>query len=120
MIQKKEKEMMKTEFKGDDLLSILLHCKGLSNDSLTSDQLIEECKLFFFAGQETTANLLTWTMIVLSIHQNWQEKARAEVLHICGKKGPNYEAINHLKIVSCKNQKHRNRYNKSFESKTNC
>ncbi|KAJ1410276.1 Cytochrome P450 [Sesbania bispinosa] len=100
MIQKKENEMMKGELKGDDLLSILLQFKGQSDNSLTSEHMIEECKLFFFAGQETTAILLTWTMVVLSMHQNWQEKARAEVLDICGKGAPDFEAINRLKIVS--------------------
>ncbi|KAK7316576.1 hypothetical protein RJT34_00141 [Clitoria ternatea] len=100
MIQKKEKEMMRGEFRGVSLLSLLLQCQGQNKNSLTSDHLIEECKLFFFAGQETTANLLTWTMVVLSMHQNWQEKARAEVLDICGKRQPDFEAINRLKIVT--------------------
>ncbi|KAK7316578.1 hypothetical protein RJT34_00143 [Clitoria ternatea] len=50
--------------------------------------------------KETTANLLTWTMVVLSMHQNWQEKARAEVLDICGKRQPDFEAINRLKTVT--------------------
>ncbi|RDX99550.1 hypothetical protein CR513_17388, partial [Mucuna pruriens] len=100
IIEKKENEMMNGELKGDSLLRILLQCKGESNNSLTSEHLIEECKLFFFAGQETTAILLTWTMVVLCIHQNWQEKARAEVLDICGQNTPHFEAINRLKIVS--------------------
>lgn len=62
--------------------------------------MIEECKLFYFAGQETTTDLLTWSIIVLSMHPNWQDKARAEVLEICGTKTPDLEAINRLKIVS--------------------
>ncbi|KAK7316577.1 hypothetical protein RJT34_00142 [Clitoria ternatea] len=36
----------------------------------------------------------------LSMHQNWQEKARAEVLDICCKRQPGFEAINRLKIVT--------------------
>ena len=67
---------------------------------MTVDDVIEECKLFYFAGQETTATLLTWTMILLSMHPNWQEKARDEVLRISAKKTLDFEAINHLKIVS--------------------
>ncbi|KAK7401184.1 hypothetical protein VNO78_12505 [Psophocarpus tetragonolobus] len=99
IIKKKENEMMKGEIKGESLLSSLLQCQRQNNNSLTMEHLIEECKLFFFAGQETTANLLTWTMVVLSMHENWQEKARAEVLDICGQKTPDFEAINRLKIV---------------------
>ncbi|KAJ0089886.1 hypothetical protein Patl1_13776 [Pistacia atlantica] len=50
--------------------------------------------------QKTTAIWLTWTMILLSMNPNWQEKARQEVLSTCGKKMPNIENLNHLKIVS--------------------
>lgn len=60
------------------------------------EDVIEECKLFYFAGQETTANWLTWTIIVLSMHPDWQEKARHEVLQICGKKTPDLKDISHL------------------------
>ncbi|KAK0590326.1 hypothetical protein LWI29_025424 [Acer saccharum] len=81
----------------DDLLSLLLksNMKELqknqdSNAGMTTEDVIEECKLFYFAGQETTANLLTWSMIMLSMHQNWQERAREEVLKFFGK---NHSAI---------------------------
>lgn len=99
MIQKREQAMKENKVKEHDLLSSLLQYKEES-DSFTTDDVIEECKLFYFAGQVTTANLLVWTMIVLSMHQNWQEKARTEVLKIFGKKTLDYEDINHLKIVS--------------------
>ncbi|WVZ20253.1 hypothetical protein V8G54_007575 [Vigna mungo] len=99
MVQKKEQAMKENKVKEHDLLSSLLQYKEES-DSLTTEGVIEECKLFYFAGQVTTANLLAWTMIVLSMHQDWQEKARTEVLKIFGKKTLDYEDINHLKIVS--------------------
>ncbi|KAF9604060.1 hypothetical protein IFM89_001935 [Coptis chinensis] len=93
----------------DDLLGILLQCSressqadmnNLKTTGMPIDQVTEECKLFYFAGQETSSNLLTWTMIVLAIHPSWQEKAREEVLQICGKNMPSYEDLNHLKIVT--------------------
>ncbi|KAL9313176.1 hypothetical protein ACSQ67_018628 [Phaseolus vulgaris] len=101
IIQRKEQAMKENKEKEHDLLSILLQCREQTN-SLTTDDVIEECKLFYFAGQVTTANLLAWTMIVLSMHPNWQEKARTEVLEIFGKTSSalDYEAINHLKIVT--------------------
>lgn len=101
MIQRKEEAMRTGVLETHDLLSLLLKCKEEENiDSLTINEVIEECKLFYFAGQETTTNLLTWTMIVLSMHPNWQDKARAEVFEICGKRTPDLEVINRLKIVS--------------------
>ena len=100
MIRRKEQSMRDGELDNNDLLGLLLQCKQQSNNGMTIEDVIEECKLFYIAGQETTAILLTWTMILLSIHPNWQEKARDEVLRISAKKTLDFEAINHLKIVS--------------------
>ena len=103
LIRRKKQAMQNEEL---DLLGLLLQNTKLgdqfvNDDScLTINDVIEECKFFYIAGHETTANLLTWTMIVLSMHPNWQEKAREEVLHLCGDKTPDFEVINHLKIVS--------------------
>ncbi|KAI9191584.1 hypothetical protein LWI28_010431 [Acer negundo] len=101
MIRKREQAMqVNGEFGNNDLLDLLLRCKEQSGKDLTIEGIIEECKLFYIAGKETTANWLTWTMIVLSMHTNWQEKAREEVLRTCGKNAPNIENLNNLKIVS--------------------
>lgn len=61
---------------------------------------IEEFKRFYLAGKETTSSWLTWAMMVLALHPEWQEMAREEVLQVCGQKEPNFEALTHLKIVS--------------------
>lgn len=99
MIHKKEKAMQNGESQVD-FLGLLLQCKEQADNEMTIEDVMEECQLFYFAGHETTANWLTWTMIVLSMHQDWQEKAREEVFKICGKKTPDMDAINHCKIVS--------------------
>ncbi|RRT37155.1 hypothetical protein B296_00043619 [Ensete ventricosum] len=51
---------------------------------ITVRDIVEECKTFFFAGKQTTSNLLTWTTVLLAMHPEWQERARAEVLRVCG------------------------------------
>ena len=83
-----------------DLLGLLLKGRDDADNDMKIEDVIEECKLFFFAGQETTANLLTWTLVVLSMHPDWQEKAREEVLQICGKRTPDTDSIKQLRIVS--------------------
>lgn len=100
LICKKQKAMQDGEAGNADLLGLLLQCKDEKGDGMTTEDVIEECKQFYFAGQETTANWLTWTLILLSMHPAWQERARQEVLQICEKSAPDTEILNRLKIVS--------------------
>ncbi|KAH0969773.1 hypothetical protein GBA52_028369 [Prunus armeniaca] len=75
--------------------------KEQEQNSMTIEDVIEECKLFYFAGQETTANWLTWTMIVLSMHPSWQEKQEKKSYVCVERKHLIWSSINRLKIVSC-------------------
>ncbi|KAI5058034.1 hypothetical protein GOP47_0026204 [Adiantum capillus-veneris] len=91
---------------GTDLLGLVLDAVeegsklGREAAHLSMQKVIDECKTFFFAGHETTANLLAWTLVLLSLHQEWQERARQEVWEICGKHGElNADNLNKLKIV---------------------
>jgi cytochrome P450 len=106
IIEKKIKAMKEGQSAKQDLLGLLLepnigetYENGQSNIGMTIEDVIEECKLFYFAGMETTSVLLTWTMIVLSMHPEWQDRARQEVLGLFGKNKPEYEGLNRLKTV---------------------
>ncbi|KAL0388500.1 UNVERIFIED_CONTAM: Secologanin synthase [Sesamum radiatum] len=60
---------------------------------------IAECKTFFFAGFETSSTLLTWTIIMLAYHQDWQARAREEVFQVLGdKKDITSDDLGKLKI----------------------
>uniref|UniRef100_A0A7N0V4R9 Secologanin synthase n=1 Tax=Kalanchoe fedtschenkoi TaxID=63787 RepID=A0A7N0V4R9_KALFE len=108
IIGRKEKAMEAGTAASDDLLGILIESnqneiKRHKNDEsvgMTIEEVIEECKLFYFAGQETTAIFLVWTMILLSQHQDWQARAREEVQQVFGDEKPHMDGLNQLKTVS--------------------
>ena len=83
-----------------DLLGLMLNGKAGSAGNQGNTNIIEEFKTFFLAGTQKTSNMLTWTMVLLAIHQDWQEMARKEVLEVCGKNIPDGNAMGTLKIVS--------------------
>ncbi|CAN1762433.1 Cytochrome P450 709B2 [Linum perenne] len=72
---------------GDDLLGLLIGSSSYNHKGdekkLDLNEIIEECKTFFFAGHETTSNLLTWTIFLLSVHPDWQSRIREEVQTEC-------------------------------------
>ncbi|XP_060669466.1 cytochrome P450 CYP749A22-like isoform X2 [Ziziphus jujuba] len=85
---------------GSDFLGLLLKAHHDANDSqrISLDDLVHECKTFYFAGQETTNTLLGWTVFLLAIHTDWQEQVRKEVLNLFGHENPNPDGIAKLKI----------------------
>lgn len=90
---------------GNDLLGMLLNemqNKRGNGFSLNFQLIMDECKTFFFAGHETTALLLTWTVMLLASNPSWQEKIRAEVKQVCNGDAPSVDHLPKLTQVTKK------------------
>ncbi|KHG20902.1 Secologanin synthase [Gossypium arboreum] len=104
MIKRREKAIKAGEESNEDLLDILVESNIREMEAkhmgMSIEDVIEECKLFYFAGQETTSVLLVWTMVLLARYPDWQTKARDEVLHVLGDRKPDADGLNRLKVVT--------------------
>ncbi|XP_043695910.1 cytokinin hydroxylase-like [Telopea speciosissima] len=88
---------------GNDLLGMLLaetQKKRASGFSFTLQMLMDECKTFFFTGHETTALLLTWTVMLLATNTSWQDKVREEVFQVCNGEAPSTEQLSKLSVLN--------------------
>ncbi|KAE8655651.1 Cysteine proteinases superfamily protein isoform 1 [Hibiscus syriacus] len=92
----------KEETSKGDLLEMIL--EGAKNSDLghdaTNNFIVDNCKNIYFAGYETTAITAAWTLLLLALNPNWQDKVRAEVLQICGGKVPDADMIRRMKTLT--------------------
>ncbi|CAA2977697.1 cytokinin hydroxylase-like [Olea europaea subsp. europaea] len=71
-----------------DLLGLLLADNMVDSRAgkraLTTRELVDECKTFFFGGHETTALAVTWTLLLLAQHREWQNQLIEEIREVIG------------------------------------
>ncbi|KAK6931355.1 Cytochrome P450 [Dillenia turbinata] len=86
IVKKREEKVERGEMEdfGSDFLGVLIkaHHDADKKKRISLENLIDECKTFYSAGNETTTGLLSWTVLLLAIHEDWQEKARKEMTMI--------------------------------------
>ncbi|KZV48062.1 hypothetical protein F511_31037 [Dorcoceras hygrometricum] len=70
------------------------------NRRISVEDIVDECKTIYFAGHETTTSLLSWTILLLAVYEEWQEKARKEVMELFGEQNPSVDSIARLKTMN--------------------
>ncbi|CAI8582913.1 unnamed protein product [Vicia faba] len=58
--------------------------KTLEAKKIGEEELLDECKTFFFGGYETTSLSITWTLLLLALHQDWKNQLRDEIKQVIG------------------------------------
>ncbi|CAL0323752.1 unnamed protein product [Lupinus luteus] len=104
LIQVLTEDTHRAEKNSDNLLSLLISSHKYSNNEkqrLKLKEIIDECRNFYLAGKDTAANSLSWVLLLLGLNQEWQNKARREVLSVIGfDTPPTAETLSDLKLVS--------------------
>lgn len=55
--------------------------KGVFKHGNGMNQLIVDiCKNFYFAGSESSALAVIWTLLLLALHPDWQQRVRSEIM----------------------------------------
>ncbi|XP_058075250.1 cytochrome P450 714C2-like isoform X2 [Magnolia sinica] len=100
LVKERREESLATSEK--DLLQTIL--EGANSDQIKPDTtdrfIVDNCKNIYFAGHETTAVAATWTLMLLALNPEWQTRARAEVLEVCGGQLPDVDMIRKMKVVT--------------------
>lgn len=72
-------ERKKSDKEYNDLLDMLLAARYDDGSMMDNEQLIDEILILFVAGHETTSNALTFTLMLLALHPEIQDRVYAEV-----------------------------------------
>jgi len=79
---------------GRDILDLLLETKDPI--TFTESQIMDESLTFVLAGHETTSNLLSWSMYMMTTHADIYQKLQNEVDTVLGKKTVDFEAVKNM------------------------
>jgi cytochrome P450 len=81
----------------DDLLSLLLRARDEdTGEGMDDRQLRDELATIFAAGQDTTANAMTWLWYALEQNPEVERRLRAEVASVLGDRRPTFDDLARL------------------------
>lgn len=75
-------EVAPTSQRRKDFVDILLLTRDEDGQGLTDEEIQAEANTFMFAGHDTTASAICWTLYNLARHEHYQEKCRQEVMDL--------------------------------------
>ncbi|TQR34416.1 cytochrome P450 [Campylobacter sp. MIT 99-7217] len=86
--------------KEDILASLLLVVDAQTNERFSFKEILDQVSMLFLAGHETTASSLTWTLYLLSLFEQEQEKAYQEVIEVAGNEKFNIAHLKKMKYLT--------------------
>lgn len=66
-----------------------------TNECFDNQEMIDQVAIFFLAGHETSASALAWTLYLMALYPEWQEKVAAEAQMLSN---PEFSAMSRLRF----------------------
>jgi len=84
----------------DDIASAVIDARDQeSGDGFTREELIDQMGVFFLAGHETTASVLTWIFFILAARPDVAARLRDEVNDVVGSRDVTFADVKQLSYV---------------------
>jgi len=80
----------------DDLATKIMTTRDpQTGDTFSIDEMVDQVAIFFLAGHETSASALAWTLYMMALYPDWQDKVaqEAQILERC-----DFSLVSRLKI----------------------
>jgi len=84
---------------GDDLLGRLVTARDPATGTMPDRTIVDNVVTFLMAGHETTAQALTWTLYLLALFPEWQERVRQEAQSVVGAGPIGREQVGKLPLI---------------------
>jgi len=79
----------------DDLATkIMTTLDPETGEGFDTGEMVDQVAIFFLAGHETSASALAWTLYLMALYPEWQEKVAAEAATLA----PEFGAVSRLRI----------------------
>lgn len=80
----------------DDLATkIMTTVDPETGETFSIDEMVDQVAIFFLAGHETSASALAWTLYLMALYPEWQEKVAAEADGLT----QNFGAVSKLRVA---------------------
>lgn len=84
----------------DDLATkIMTTTDPQTGERFETEEMVDQVAIFFLAGHETSASALAWSLYLLAMHPEWQDKVAGEALNVIAETGPDFGDMARLRVT---------------------
>lgn len=88
-------------FTGNDIVSILIRAHEENPIAMTHSEVIGQTNVLLGAAHETTANALTWTLLLVALHPHVLSELLVEMASVLRGDAPALEQVSRLTFLDC-------------------